>query len=114
MSHHILLASAGIDNRCSVCTSHVKSDFIGELQETTVAVTGFHGTEDYQMYRGTIKWRLEDDDGIAHDIIFRGRIMFHRASTALSVPNTSPKVQREGQLAPPTMTGPFSNGTMEK
>jgi hypothetical protein len=52
-------ASVGIDNRCSVCMSHVKSDFNGALQETTVTVTGFHGTKDCQVYRSTIKWRLE-------------------------------------------------------
>jgi hypothetical protein len=40
----------GIDNRCSVCMSHLKSDFVGELTETTLAVTGFHGTKQLQVY----------------------------------------------------------------
>jgi hypothetical protein len=65
-------APVGIDNRCSVCMSHVKSDFIGELQEARLAVTGFHGTKHCKVYKGTIHWRLEDDHGSIHDICIPG------------------------------------------
>jgi hypothetical protein len=65
-------APVGIDNRCSVCMSHIKSDFIGDLQEAQHAVTGFHGTKDYKVYRGTLQWRLEDDEGVVHDIRIPG------------------------------------------
>jgi hypothetical protein len=45
----------GIDNRCSVCMSHIKADFVGELIQDRLAVTGFHGTETCTVYKSTIK-----------------------------------------------------------
>jgi hypothetical protein len=64
--------SVGIDDRCSVCMSHVKSDFVGELVESAVDVTGFHGTKRCQVYRGTIKWCIADDNGGVHNILIPG------------------------------------------
>jgi hypothetical protein len=49
--------------------SHIKADFVGELIQDRLAVTGFHGTETCTVYKGTIKWRIEDDEGILHDIL---------------------------------------------
>jgi hypothetical protein len=61
-------APVGIDNRCSVCMSHLKSDFVGDLTETTLAVTGFHGTKPLQVFKGTMLWHIEDDAGIVHEV----------------------------------------------
>jgi hypothetical protein len=61
-------APVGIDNRCSVCMSHLKSDFVGELTETTLAVTGFHCTKQLQVFKGTMLWHIEDDAGIVHEV----------------------------------------------
>jgi hypothetical protein len=52
--------------------SHVASDFVGDLHETTLAVTGFHGTKQCKVYKGTIKWQIEDDNGVIHDILISG------------------------------------------
>jgi hypothetical protein len=54
-------APVGIDNRCSVSMSHIKSDFIGELQEAQVAVTGFHGTKHYKKCKGVLYNGVWDD-----------------------------------------------------
>jgi hypothetical protein len=62
----------GIDNRCSVCMSHVKSDFVGELVESALDVTRFHGTKRCQVYRGTIKWCIADGNGVVHNILIPG------------------------------------------
>ena len=35
----------GIDNRCSGCISHVKDDFVGDLQRSDRVVKGFAGTK---------------------------------------------------------------------
>jgi hypothetical protein len=52
--------------------SHIRSDFIGELQDAQLAATGFHGTKNCKVYKGTLQWRLEDDEGVAHDIRISG------------------------------------------
>jgi hypothetical protein len=65
-------APVGRDNRCSVCMSHIRSDFIGELQDAQLAATGLHGAKNCKVYKGTFQWRLEDDEGVAHDIRISG------------------------------------------
>jgi hypothetical protein len=52
--------------------SHIRSDFIGELQEVQLAVTGFHGTKICKVYKGTLLWHLEDDEGVVHDTRISG------------------------------------------
>ena len=37
-------ATTGIDNRCSLCISHIAEDFIGELRESRSKIRGFGGT----------------------------------------------------------------------
>jgi hypothetical protein len=48
--------------------SHLKSDFVGELAETSLSVTGIHGTKQLQVFKGTMLWHIEDDAGIVHDV----------------------------------------------
>ena len=58
----------GIDNRCSVCMSNDKGDFVGELTKTFKYINGFNGTNRHTVYEGTIEWNLEDDEGAVHTI----------------------------------------------
>ena len=53
----------GIDNRCSACMSHVRSDFVGELKLINRKVKGFGGSLISNVSVGTIQWRVEDDSG---------------------------------------------------
>ena len=62
----------GIDNRCSVCMSNVKEDFVGPLIKTQRAVRGYEGVKVHVMYQGTVKWTIEDNDGVKHDILIPG------------------------------------------
>jgi hypothetical protein len=52
--------------------SHIRSDFIGELLEVQLAVTDFHGTKICKVYKGTLLWHLEDDEGVVHDTRISG------------------------------------------
>ncbi len=53
----------GIDNRCSVCMSPNKEDFVGELRETQRYIKGFGGVKVCTIWIGTLQWAIEDDDG---------------------------------------------------
>ena len=59
----------GIDNRCSGCITHVRSDIPGELRECRRIIKGFGGERHFRVWTGTIHWSWEDDDGRSHDFV---------------------------------------------
>ena len=58
--------TVGVDNRCSGCISHVKDDFIGDLQECNRAIKEFGGTRTMNVKTGTLRWSWENDQGQVH------------------------------------------------
>jgi hypothetical protein len=48
--------------------SHIKEDFTGKLDEDQTAIQGYGGVEVYDVYKGTLKWKIEDDKGRHHTI----------------------------------------------
>ena len=61
--------AVGVDNRCSGCISHVKSDFVGELRTCHRSIKGFGGTRTYRVKMGTLKWSWDDDTGSRHTFL---------------------------------------------
>ena len=59
----------GIDNRCSACISHVRSDFVGELKKVNRTIKGFGGTSEYKVYQGTLKWSWCEDNEKVHEFL---------------------------------------------
>jgi Reverse transcriptase (RNA-dependent DNA polymerase)/GAG-pre-integrase domain len=57
-----------IDNCASYCISNDKRDFITPLKRINKKLKGLGGTLT-EVYSGTIKWSIEDDDGVPHDIV---------------------------------------------
>jgi hypothetical protein len=57
-----------IDNCASYCISHDKRDFITPLKKVNKSLKGLGGTL-ADIYSGTIKWSIEDDDGVPHDLV---------------------------------------------
>jgi hypothetical protein len=58
-----------IDNCASKCISPHLEDFIGETRETSKRVKGIGGTIVQGIRVGTIKWQIEDDEGVVHDLL---------------------------------------------
>ena len=59
----------GVDNRCSGCISHIKSDFVGKMQPTTRTIKGFAGSRTVNVSIGTLRWEWEDNNGTAHTFL---------------------------------------------
>jgi hypothetical protein len=55
-----------IDKCSSFCISHDKRDFITPLKKVNKHFKGLGGTL-ADIYSGTIKWSIEEDDGVPHD-----------------------------------------------
>ena len=56
----------GIDNRCSACITNIRSDIPGEIVACNQSIRGFGGTKVWNVGMGTIKWDIEDDEGVTH------------------------------------------------
>ena len=56
-------APVGIDNRCSGCITHIRSDIPGEIRECNRAIKGFGGTRVSNVWMGTIHCSWDGDDG---------------------------------------------------
>ena len=55
----------GVDSRCSACISHEATDFEeGTLKPCNRIVMGFGGSRVADVKIGTIRWSLEDDNGM--------------------------------------------------
>jgi GAG-pre-integrase domain len=59
-----------IDNCCTCCISPNMGDFIGPVQVVTdKAVQSFNGQVTPVRHMGTIRWMIDDDQGVAREII---------------------------------------------
>ena len=56
----------GVDNRCSGCITHQRSDIPGTLKECNRVIKGFGGTRQFSIWTGTIHWTWDDDEGKPH------------------------------------------------
>jgi hypothetical protein len=57
----------GVDNRCTGCISHVRSDFVSDLTPSNRSVKGFGGTRTTNVNVGTIRWKWERSNPLATD-----------------------------------------------
>ena len=56
----------GVDNRCSVCITNLRSDIPGEIVSCNRSIRGFGGAKVWNVWKGMIKWDIEDDEGVTH------------------------------------------------
>lgn len=56
----------GVDNRCTGCISHIKSDFVGPLKQSQRVVKGFGGSTVTNVKIGTLRWTWDDNLGKSH------------------------------------------------
>ncbi|CAB9505787.1 unknown protein [Seminavis robusta] len=57
-----------IDNCSSRCITNCMKDFIGKPTKVQVKVQGIGGTVT-ATYKGTVRWSIEDDDGMVHHFL---------------------------------------------
>jgi hypothetical protein len=60
-----------IDNCCSKCITNDANDFIEPPMEVNVRVQGVGGTVTAKLC-GTVRWDIEDDNGVVHQQIIPG------------------------------------------
>jgi hypothetical protein len=63
-----------VDNCASRCITNALSDFVGDPQQVVGRVKGMGGDKVAVQAVGTIKWNVEDDDGISHSFMIPGSL----------------------------------------
>ena len=76
----------GIDNHSFCSMSNSIQDFIGPIIPNKVRMKGFQGASAYSQGIGTVKWRIEDNDGKVHDIFIKDTLFVPDSTQRLSCP----------------------------
>ena len=76
----------GVDNRCSACITHVRADMPGDLTPCHRSIKGLGGAKIWEVWRGTIKWCIEDDTGVKHTHIIPNSYYVPQAKVRLLSP----------------------------
>ena len=75
-----------LDDGASACITNNKEDFIEPPKYVDRKVKGIKGHAN-ATHRGTIKWHIEDDQGLVHVMIIRGAYLIPDAPTRLLSPH---------------------------
>ena len=74
-----------LDDGASACITNDKEDFIEPPKQVDMKVKGIKGHAN-ATHRGTIKWHIEDDQGLVHVMIIRGAYLIPDAPTRILSP----------------------------
>ena len=74
-----------LDDGASACITNDKSDFIEPPKRADRKVKGIKGHA-HATHKGTIRWYLEDDQGLVHVMIIRGAYLIPEAPTRILSP----------------------------
>ena len=88
-----------IDNCASYCISNDKRDFITPLKKINKKLKGLGGTLT-EVYSGTIKWSIEDDDGVPHDIVIPNGLYVKDSPSKLLSPQHWAQTARDSKPLP--------------
>ena len=74
-----------LDDGASACITNDKEDFMEPPKRVDMKVKGIKGHAE-ATHRGTIKWYIEDDQGLVHVMIIRGAYLIPDAPTRILSP----------------------------
>ena len=80
----------GIDNHATKMISNDKSHFIGPIRPTNIGVKGFGNNMVKASGKGTVKWKIEDDEGKVHVITIHNALYIPQSSLCILCPHFFP------------------------
>ena len=90
-------ATIGIDNRCTLCISHITEYFVGELIESRRKIRGFEGVIQTKIKTGTLLWRWEDDQGQEHKFLIPNSLFIPSGKCRLLSPQHWDQTRQDDQ-----------------
>jgi hypothetical protein len=60
-----------VDNCCTSCITNCLDDFIGPMTKVTARMKGIGGVHIVASMKGTLKWRISDDNGRVHSFLIK-------------------------------------------
>jgi len=80
-------AAVKIDNCTSACITNTVKDMIpSTVRKIQVPVKGFMGKQCMATYKGTLHWRIKDDDGEAHSWLIPNSFVVPSSKSKLFCP----------------------------
>jgi len=76
----------GIDNHSSCSITNNVDDCIGHLTPSSIKIRGFQGATAYANGIGTVKWTIEDNNGIRHNILIKNTLFAPTTKQCLLCP----------------------------
>ena len=74
-----------LDNGASACITNDKDNFIKPPKRVDRKVKGIKGHAN-ATHRGTLKWHIEDDQGLVHVMVIKGAYLIQYAVTRILSP----------------------------
>ena len=74
-----------LDDGMSACITNDKDNFIEPPRRMDCKVRGIKGHAK-AMHRGTLKWHIEDDNGLVHVMVIKGAYLIPDAATSILSP----------------------------
>ena len=71
-----------LDDGTSACITNDKGDFIEPPKRVDRKVRGIKGHAE-ATHRGTLKWHVEDDNGLMHVMVIKGAYLTPEAATRI-------------------------------
>jgi hypothetical protein len=68
-----------VDNCCTSCISNCLADFIGPMTKVVARMKGIGGVQIVASMKGTLRWRISDDDGRVHTFMIKDSF-YHKSS----------------------------------
>ena len=68
-----------VDNCCTSCISNCLDDFVGPMTRVTARVRGIGGVQVIATLKGSVRWRINDNDGRTHTFLIENSF-YHKDS----------------------------------
>ena len=63
-----------------------KQDFVGHLKKERRVIVGYHGSNTHDIWAGTVKWSIEDDQGQVHEVLIPNSLLVPDGPSSLISP----------------------------
>ena len=88
-----------VDNCASYSISNDVNDFIGDLKPINTKLKGLGGSLS-DIKRGTIKWTIQDDNGLKHDLLLPNSLFVRESPSKLLSPQHWAQVSQDNSPIP--------------
>jgi GAG-pre-integrase domain len=90
-----------LDNCCSRTLSGHRQDFVkGTLRPKRLAIVGYNGEKEFSTHQGTIRWMIDNDEGLPQEVLIPNSLLVPTNKTRLLSPQHLAQVLKSKETLP--------------